>query len=107
MMACIWEKYILEPKHVEVQLMADKFGNVCHLFERDCSCQRRNQKLLEEAPCHTLKQETREKMLADAVRACKVVGYDSVGTIEIFIGCAKQLLFYGNEYAYSGRTYHQ
>ncbi len=87
------EKYILEPKHVEVQLMADKFGNVCHLFERDCSCQRRNQKLLEEAPCHTLKQETREKMLADAVRACKVVGYDSVGTIEFLLDAQNNYYF--------------
>lgn len=79
------EKYISKPKHVEVQLMADKHGNVCHLFERDCSCQRRNQKLLEEAPCHTLDEETRAHLLDDAVRACLAVGYDSVGTIEFLL----------------------
>lgn len=87
------EKYILEPKHVEVQLMADKFGNVCHLYERDCSAQRRNQKLLEEAPCHTLNEETRQHMLADAVRACQVVGYDSVGTIEFLLDASNHYYF--------------
>lgn len=79
------EKYILEPKHVEVQLMADHYGNVLHLYERDCSCQRRNQKLLEEAPCHTLSNEIRKQLLDDAVRACQAVGYDSVGTIEFLL----------------------
>ena len=79
------EKFIEKPKHVEVQLMADHFGNVLHLYERDCSCQRRNQKVLEEAQCHTLTKEVREALLKDAVRACKVVGYDSVGTIEFLL----------------------
>lgn len=83
--AVYMEKFIVEPKHVEVQLMADKHGNVLHLFERDCSCQRRNQKVLEEAPCHTLSEAIRQNLLADAVKACKSVGYDSVGTIEFLL----------------------
>lgn len=79
------EKYIIEPKHVEVQLMCDQHGNALHLYERDCSMQRRNQKLLEEAPCHTLPNEIREQLLADAIKACIAVGYDSVGTIEFLL----------------------
>lgn len=87
------EKYILSPKHVEVQLLADRHGNVVHLFERDCSAQRRNQKILEEAPCHTLRPEIREKLLQDAVTACKSVGYDSVGTIEFLFDSRGQYYF--------------
>lgn len=91
--AVYMEKFIVEPKHVEVQLMADKHGNVFHLFERDCSCQRRNQKLLEEAPCHTLKDEIRTQLLNDAVKACRSVGYDSVGTIEFLLDSRGQYYF--------------
>ena len=69
------EKYIEHPKHVEVQVLADEFGNVVHLYERDCSFQRRNQKMIEEAPCHVLDEETRQRMFADAIRACQYVGY--------------------------------
>ncbi|MEG0507027.1 MAG: acetyl-CoA carboxylase biotin carboxylase subunit [Longicatena sp.] len=87
------EKFIIGPKHVEVQLLADKFGNVVHLFERDCSCQRRNQKVLEEAPCYTLDENIREAMLSDAIRACKSVGYDSVGTIEFLLDARGQYYF--------------
>ncbi|MEG0526205.1 MAG: acetyl-CoA carboxylase biotin carboxylase subunit [Longicatena sp.] len=91
--AVYMEKFIIEPKHVEVQLMADKHGNVLHLFERDCSCQRRNQKLLEEAPCHILQDEIRQQLLSDAVKACKSVGYDSVGTIEFLLDARGQYYF--------------
>ena len=87
------EKFIVEPKHVEVQLMGDHFGNVLHLYERDCSCQRRNQKLLEEAQCHTLDANTRNHLLQDAVNACKAVGYDSVGTIEFLLDARGQYYF--------------
>ncbi len=76
------EKVIEAAKHVEVQLMADHFGKTLHLFERDCSCQRRNQKIVEEAPCFTLPGTVREAMLRDAIKASRSVGYDSVGTIE-------------------------
>lgn len=91
--AVYMEKFIVEPKHVEVQLMADKHGNVLHLFERDCSCQRRNQKLLEEAPCYILDESIRERLLADAVKACQSVGYDSVGTIEFLLDARGQYYF--------------
>ncbi|TDW14720.1 acetyl-CoA carboxylase biotin carboxylase subunit [Breznakia blatticola] len=79
------EKYLENPKHIEVQLLADKHGNVIHLFERDCSFQRRNQKMIEEAPCHILDDTTRQEMLDAAVRAAKYVGYNSVGTIEFLL----------------------
>lgn len=79
------EKYIEHPKHVEVQVLSDEFGNVVHLYERDCSFQRRNQKMIEEAPCHVLDEQTRQRMFADAIRACKYVGYTSVGTIEFLL----------------------
>ena len=91
--AVYMEKFIVEPKHVEVQLMGDHFGNVLHLYERDCSCQRRNQKLLEEAQCHTLDANTRNHLLQDAVNACKAVGYDSVGTIEFLLDARGQYYF--------------
>ncbi|MCP4217485.1 MAG: acetyl-CoA carboxylase biotin carboxylase subunit [bacterium] len=76
------EKYIGSPKHIEVQILGDKHGHVVHLFERDCSIQRRHQKLLEEAPSPVLNKGTREKMGEIAVKAAKSVEYDSAGTIE-------------------------
>ncbi len=79
------EKYIENPKHIEVQVLCDAFGNCLHLYERDCSFQRRNQKMIEEAPCHTLKEEIREQMFADAIKACRYVGYTSAGTIEFLL----------------------
>ena len=79
------EKFIVSPKHIEVQVMCDKFGNVIHLFERNCSMQRRNQKMLEEAPCQSISKELKAKLYESAIKACKYVGYDSVGTIEFII----------------------
>lgn len=79
------EKYIASAKHIEVQIMGDNYGNVLHLYERDCSFQRRNQKMIEEAPCSSLKNDIREKMLNDAVKAAKYVSYNSVGTIEFLL----------------------
>ena len=79
------EKYIEHPKHVEVQVLCDEFGNCLHLYERDCSFQRRNQKMIEEAPCHVLKEDIREKMFEDAIKACRYVGYTSAGTIEFLL----------------------
>lgn len=79
------EKYIENPKHVEVQIIGDKFNNVVHLYERDCSFQRRNQKVIEEAPCYCLSDEKRQALCDTAIRASKFVGYDSVGTIEFLL----------------------
>lgn len=79
------EKFCEHPRHVEIQILGDKHGNVIHLGERDCSIQRRHQKLVEEAPCPVLTPELREKMGACAVAAAKAVGYSSVGTIEYLL----------------------
>lgn len=76
------EKYIVDPRHIEFQILADKFGNVIHLGERDCSIQRRHQKLIEESPSPAIDEELREKMGAVAVKAAKAAGYYSAGTIE-------------------------
>ncbi|MDR0197528.1 MAG: acetyl-CoA carboxylase biotin carboxylase subunit [Oscillospiraceae bacterium] len=79
------EKLITNPKHVEIQLLADEHGNVVHLGERDCSCQRRNQKLLEESPCFVVSPQLREKMGLAAVKAAKACGYQNAGTIEFLL----------------------
>ena len=79
------EKYIENPHHIEVQVLGDKYGNVIHLFERECSIQRRNQKVIEEAPSPFVKEETRKKMLEIAVAACKKIGYYSAGTLEFMM----------------------
>jgi acetyl-CoA carboxylase biotin carboxylase subunit len=76
------EKMFVDPKHIEVQILADKHGTVLHLFERDCSFQRRHQKVIEEAPCHMLSNEQRIRICEDAVKVAQAVGYDSVGTVE-------------------------
>jgi acetyl-CoA carboxylase biotin carboxylase subunit len=76
------EKMFTDPKHIEVQILADKHGTVLHLFERDCSFQRRHQKVIEEAPCHMLSNEQRLRICEDAVKVAQAVGYDSVGTVE-------------------------
>jgi len=76
------EKYISSPKHIEIQVLGDRHGNVIHLFERDCSIQRRHQKLVEEAPSPIINEDTRKRMGEVAVKAAKSVGYDSAGTIE-------------------------
>ena len=76
------EKYLTDVKHVEMQIVADTFGNVVCLGERDCSMQRKNQKLIEESPCVTLKPQVREKMMQAAVTAAKTVGYTNLGTVE-------------------------
>ena len=79
------EKFCEHPRHVEIQVLGDKHGNVIHLGERDCSIQRRHQKLIEEAPCPVLTPELREKMGAGAVAAAKAVNYSSAGTVEYLL----------------------
>ncbi|MDR0893184.1 MAG: acetyl-CoA carboxylase biotin carboxylase subunit [Mediterranea sp.] len=79
------EKYIENPHHIEVQILGDKYGNVVHLGERECSIQRRNQKVIEECPSPFVKEATRRKLLAVAVEACKHIGYYSAGTLEFMM----------------------
>lgn len=79
------EKFIEEPRHIEFQILADKYGNTIHLGERDCSLQRRNQKVIEEAPCSIMKDDLRSKMGESALKAAKAVNYVSAGTIEFLL----------------------
>ena len=79
------EKFIVDPRHVEVQLLADHYGNIVHLGERDCSLQRRNQKMVEECPCPVLSPELRTEMGAAAVRAAAACGYENAGTVEFLL----------------------
>ncbi|WP_432770473.1 MAG: acetyl/propionyl/methylcrotonyl-CoA carboxylase subunit alpha [Sphingopyxis sp.] len=85
------EKYILTPRHIEVQIFGDTHGNVVHLFERDCSLQRRHQKVIEEAPAPGMDDATREQLCAAAVRAAKAVDYVGAGTIEFIADSSEGL----------------
>ena len=87
------EKFINNPKHIEVQILGDHHGNVVHLFERDCSVQRRFQKVVEIAPAITLKQETREKLYKHALDICKHVGYYNAGTVEFLVDAQENVYF--------------
>ena len=98
------ERIIYPAKHIEFQILADQHGNVVHLGERDCSLQRKNQKIIEEAPSPSLSSQLRREMGEAAVRAAKAVGYQNAGTIEFLVDEEKTFLFHGNEHAYSSRT---
>ena len=87
------EKFITDPRHIEIQVLGDKHGNVIHLGERECSIQRRNQKVIEEAPSPLLDAATRAKMGDQAVALAKAVGYDSAGTVEFVAGQDKSFFF--------------
>ena len=91
--AVFLEKYIEEPHHIEFQVVADKHGNVIHLGERDCSLQRRHQKLVEIAPSLILDEKLRAAMGETAVRVAKSVGYDNVGTVEFLVDKNKNYYF--------------
>lgn len=87
------ERYVEKPRHIEFQIMADKYGNVVHLGERDCSIQRRHQKVLEESPSVAISEELRREMGETAVRAAKAVGYENAGTIEFLLDKNKDFYF--------------
>jgi propionyl-CoA carboxylase alpha chain len=87
------EKFIVDPRHIEIQVLGDKHGNVIYLGERECSIQRRNQKVLEEAPSPLLDAATRKKMGEQAVALARAVGYDSAGTVEFVAGQDKSFYF--------------
>jgi len=87
------EKYLLEPRHIEIQVLADKHGKVLHLFERECSIQRRHQKVIEESPSPAIDESTRAKMCAVAIACAKAVGYESAGTLEFLYDAEKNFYF--------------
>ncbi len=87
------EKFIVNPRHIEIQILADEHGNVIHLGERDCSCQRRHQKVLEESPSPVMTPELREKMGDAAVRAAKACGYTNAGTVEFLVDKDRNFYF--------------
>src|SRR6201981_3756717 len=87
------QKFIVDPRHIEIQVLGDKHGNVIYLGERECSIQRRNQKVVEEAPSPLLDEATRAAMGAQAVALAKAVGYDSAGTVEFVAGQDRSFYF--------------
>ncbi|QQE75876.1 acetyl-CoA carboxylase biotin carboxylase subunit [Brevibacillus composti] len=87
------ERYVDQPRHIEVQIAGDMHGGVMHILERECSIQRRHQKVLEESPSPFLDQDTRERLCAAAVQAARAVGYTGVGTVEFIVDGNKQFYF--------------
>ncbi len=87
------EKFVEEPRHIEIQVAGDRYGKVCHMSERDCSIQRRHQKLVEESPSPFMTDELRERMGAAAVKAAEAIGYESVGTIEFLVDKHRDFYF--------------
>ncbi len=87
------EKFVEEPRHIEIQVAGDQFGTVCHLSERDCSIQRRHQKLVEESPSPFMTKELREKMGEAAIKAASAISYESVGTIEFLVDKHRNFYF--------------
>jgi pyruvate carboxylase len=87
------EKFIDQPKHIEVQILGDKQGNIVHLFERDCSVQRRFQKVIEVAPAPTLRQETKDRLYFHALRLARHVGYNNAGTVEFLVDQEENVFF--------------
>lgn len=87
------EKFVEEPRHIEIQIAGDQFGNVCHLSERDCSIQRRHQKLVEESPSPFMTPELREAMGNAAIKAAAAINYESVGTIEFLVDKHRNFYF--------------
>jgi acetyl/propionyl-CoA carboxylase alpha subunit len=91
---CILEKYIEERKHFEIQIVSDSYGKVISLGERDCSVQRRHQKVVEETPCPLLTTETRHEMSATAIRIAELIGYEGAGTVEFVFDVQKHSFYF-------------
>ncbi|SCI46861.1 2-oxoglutarate carboxylase small subunit [uncultured Clostridium sp.] len=87
------EKYVVDPKHIEVQILGDKYGNIVHLHERDCSVQRRHQKIIEYAPAFSLAKELRDSICNDALKIAKHVGYINAGTLEFLVDSSGKYYF--------------
>jgi acetyl-CoA carboxylase biotin carboxylase subunit len=87
------EKFVEEPRHIEIQVAGDQYGNICHLSERDCSIQRRHQKLIEESPSPFMTDELRERMGAAAIKAAQAINYESVGTVEFLVDKHRNFYF--------------
>ncbi|MDE3183065.1 MAG: acetyl-CoA carboxylase biotin carboxylase subunit [Bacteroidota bacterium] len=87
------EKFVEEPRHIEIQIAGDQYGNVCHLSERDCSIQRRHQKLVEESPSPFMTPELRERMGEAAIKAAAAINYESVGTVEFLVDKDRNFYF--------------
>jgi acetyl-CoA carboxylase, biotin carboxylase subunit len=87
------EKFVEEPRHIEIQVAGDRYGTICHLSERDCSIQRRHQKLVEESPSPFMTPELRDKMGAAAIKAASAINYESVGTIEFLVDKHRNFYF--------------
>jgi len=87
------EKFVEEPRHIEIQVAGDQYGNVCHLSERDCSIQRRHQKLVEESPSPFMTAELRQRMGEAAIRAASAINYESVGTVEFLVDKNRNFYF--------------
>ena len=87
------EKFVVQPRHIEIQLLADQHGNIVYVGERECSIQRRHQKVVEEAPSPFISPETRAAMGEQAVKLARAVGYRSAGTVEFIVGADQDFYF--------------
>jgi acetyl-CoA carboxylase biotin carboxylase subunit len=87
------EKFVEEPRHIEIQIAGDQYGTICHLSERDCSIQRRHQKLVEESPSPFMTPELRKAMGEAAIKAAQAINYESVGTIEFLVDKHRNFYF--------------
>ena len=98
------EKFVEEPRHIEIQVLGDAHGNIVYLYERECSIQRRHQKVIEEAPSPFLDDATRKAMGEQAVALARAVNYQSAGTVEFVVGTDTQFLLSRNEHPAAGRA---